>query len=125
MPRGGTQAIFDKDHYLAFFHSWKDFPTIQSNGKKIAHYTIGAYTFDAHPPFAITAVSPEPLVSKDFYQPPYYKTWKPMRCIFPCGMVLSEDFVWISYGRQDHEIWIAKIDKKSLLQSLVPVNLSH
>jgi predicted GH43/DUF377 family glycosyl hydrolase len=121
MLSGGTQAILDGDHYLAFFHSWKNLPTVQSNGKNIAHYVMGAYTFQAHPPFAITAISPGPIAAKSFYRPPFYKTWKPMRCVFPAGLVIDEDFIWISYGRQDHEIWIAKVDKKALLQSLVPV----
>jgi predicted GH43/DUF377 family glycosyl hydrolase len=119
--RGGTQALLDTDHYLGFFHSWKDMPTVQSNGKKISHYFIGAYTFEAKPPFAITAISPEPIVADDFYQPPYYRTWKPMRCIFPAGIVLDEKYVWVAYGRQDREIWIAKLDKKGLMDSLIPI----
>lgn len=120
-PRGGTQALFDEDHYIAFFHSWKDIPTLQSNGKKISHYVMGAYTFETHPPFALTAISPEPIVAKEFYRPPYYKTWKPLRCVFPAGILLDEDYIWVTYGRQDHEMWIAKFDKKALMQSLVPL----
>ncbi|MBS0604492.1 MAG: hypothetical protein JSS60_05575 [Verrucomicrobia bacterium] len=122
VPRGGTQAFADGDHYIAFFHSWTDVPTVQSGGKKISHYVMGAYTFDSKPPFSLIAVSPEPIVAHDFYRPPYYKTWKPLRCVFPAGIVLDEDFVWVSYGRQDNEVWIIKIDKKGLLNSLVPVS---
>lgn len=122
VPRGGTQALADGDHYIAFFHSWTDIYSAQSNGKKISHYVMGAYTFDSKPPFSLLAVSPEPIVAKDFYQPPYYKNWKPLRCVFPAGIVLDEDYIWLSYGRQDHEVWIAKIDKKRLLNSLVPVS---
>jgi predicted GH43/DUF377 family glycosyl hydrolase len=118
---GGTQAFLDGDHYLAFFHSWKDFASIQSNGRKISHYVMGAYIFDAHPPFAITAASPNPIVAEHFYRPPYHKTWKPMRCIFPAGLIIEKDHVWICYGRQDHEVWVAKLDKKKLLDSMVPV----
>lgn len=119
--RGGTQALRDGDHYLSFFHSWRDVPTVQSNGKKISHYVMGAYTFEAHPPFSITAISPHPIVAKDFYQPPYYRTWKPLRCVFPAGMLIDDNYVWITYGRQDNEIWVAKLDKKRLLNSLIPV----
>jgi predicted GH43/DUF377 family glycosyl hydrolase len=121
VPRGGTQAVLDGDHYLSFFHSWIDIPTVQSNGRRVSHYVMGAYTFQAHPPFAITAISPEPIVAKNFYSPPYYRTWKPLRCVFPAGIVVDDHYIWISYGRQDHEIWIAKLDKKSLLQSLISV----
>ncbi len=121
-PRGGTQALRDGDHYLAFFHSWTDAATVQSNGKKISHYVMGAYTFEPYPPFAIIAITPKPLTAPSFYRPPYYKTWKPLRCVFPGGLVIDGDTIWLSYGRQDHEIWIAKIDKKRLLQSLTPVS---
>ncbi len=121
VPRGGTQAIRDADQYIAFFHSWIDVPTVQSNGKKITHYVMGAYTFDAHPPFALRSVSPEPIIAKNFYQPPYYKTWKPLRCVFPAGLVIAKEAIWVSYGRQDHECWVIKLDKKKLLKSLVPV----
>lgn len=82
---------------------------------------MGAYTFKPHPPFSITAISPWPIVADDFYRPPYYKTWKPLRCVFPAGIVVDEKYVWISYGRQDHEIWIAKLDKQKLMNSLIPV----
>lgn len=122
VPRGGTQALLDKDHYLSFFHSWKDIPTVQSNGKKITHYVLGAYIFENKPPFSILAVSPEPIVADNFYEPPYYRTWKPLRCVFPAGILLDEEFVWITYGRQDHELWVTKIDKKKLLQSLIPLS---
>jgi len=121
-PRGGTQAVLDGDHYIAFFHSWCDVPTVQSAGKKISHYVMGAYTFEATPPFALISASPEPIVAKDFYGPPYYKTWKPLRCVFPAGVVLDKNFIWVAYGRQDHEVWVVKIDKKRLLDSLVPIS---
>jgi predicted GH43/DUF377 family glycosyl hydrolase len=119
-PRGGTQAVLDGDHYLGFFHSWVDVSTVQSKGKKITHYVMGAYIFEAHPPFNIIAASPEPIVSDGFYDPPYYKTWKPLRCVFPSGLIVDENYAWVAYGRQDHEVWIAKIDKKKLIESLVP-----
>jgi predicted GH43/DUF377 family glycosyl hydrolase len=121
VPRGGTQALLEGNYYLSFFHSSKDIPSVQSNGKKITHYVMGAYLFDSHPPFTIRAISPSPIVAKDFYRPPYYKTWKPLRCVFPAGIVIDENYVWLAYGRQDHEIWIAKIDKKKLIDSLIPV----
>ena len=35
-------------------------------GKKITHYVMGAYTFDAKPPFAINAMSKDEL--KEFYK---------------------------------------------------------
>lgn len=119
--RGGTPALLDGDEYLAFFHTCKSMPTVHSQGKKIDHYFMGAYTFAANPPFNLTRVSPEPIVGKKFYHGPAYNTWKPLRVVFPGGMIISKDTVWVVYGRQDHEVWIVTFDKKGLLDSLIPV----
>lgn len=117
--RGGTPALLDDDRYLAFFHSSIKIATVHSQGKAMPHYVMGAYTFAAHPPFEITHISPEPIVGKNFYHGKEYKTWKPVRVVFPMGFIMDDDYIWLSYGRQDFEIWIAKLDKKGLYQSLI------
>lgn len=119
--RGGTPALEHNGEYLAFFHSSKALATTHSNGKKMDHYVMGAYTFSLDPPFTITKISPEPIVAKKFYDGPPHKTWKPLRVVFPCGFVFDDNYIWISYGRQDHEIWIVKLNKQGLLNSLAPV----
>lgn len=121
--RGGTQAFPVSDtEYLSIFHSSTHLFSVHSEGKKISHYFMGGYTFEKNPPFRITRVSPKPLIAKGFYNSPPYKTWKPLRAIFPCGLIIDDDYIWISYGRQDYEMWIAKCDKKRLLRSLIPVS---
>lgn len=122
--RGGTPALLDGDHYLGFFHSSKLMQSVHSSGKKVQHYFMGAYRFSAHPPFQITHISPEPIVSEGFYHGQSYNTWKPLHVVFPMGCMLDDTHVWISYGRQDFEIWIAKIDKNKLYASLVPCPLN-
>jgi predicted GH43/DUF377 family glycosyl hydrolase len=120
--RGGTSAWLENDHYLAFFHSSKKLATAHSNGKDILHYFMGAYTFSKEPPFTITSMSPSPLIGPNFYCGiDYQPYWKPIRCVFPCGCIWDERFIWIAYGRDDHECWIVKIDKSGLLQSLIPL----
>ena len=118
--RGGTPAILDGDSYISFFHSSIIMPSVHSNGKKIQHYVMGAYRFSARPPFALTHVSPEPIVGKGFYEGKEYPTWKPLRVIFPMGCIVGDEHIWVSYGRQDFEIWVATFDKKKLYASLVP-----
>lgn len=119
--RGGTQAFLVDGEYLSFFHSSINMASVQSLGKVIQHYFMGAYTFSAKPPFAITRISKEPIIGKKFYNGPAYKTWKPLRVVFPGGFIFDENFIWVVYGRQDHELWVAKIDKRGLFDSLVPV----
>lgn len=120
-PRGGTQAYLNGDKYLAFFHSSINMATVQSNGINFPHYFFGAYTFASEPPFQITHISPEPIIGKGFYSGTPYKTWRPLRVVFPDGYVFDDEFIWILCGKQDHEIWVVKLDKRKLLESLVPV----
>ncbi|MBS0604493.1 MAG: hypothetical protein JSS60_05580 [Verrucomicrobia bacterium] len=122
--RGGTQATLENGQYLSFFHSSKDMETVHSGGNKMSHYFMGAYTFSPEPPFVITAASPEPIIGKHFYNGIVYKPyWKPIRCVFPRGFISDNNFIWLAYGRDDHECWIVKLDKKGLLNSLVPVQI--
>jgi predicted GH43/DUF377 family glycosyl hydrolase len=122
-PRGGTPALMDDGEYLAFFHSSIEISSTYSAGEPILHYFMGAYTFSAEPPFQITRISPEPIVGEDFYRGPVYKPyWKPVRVVFPGGLLIDGPYVYVVYGRQDHEAWVAKLDKKKLLQSLAPLH---
>jgi predicted GH43/DUF377 family glycosyl hydrolase len=120
--RGGTPALLDGDQYLAFFHSSISMTTKHSDGKEIQHYFIGAYTFSSEPPFKITQISPQPIIGKDFYSSLPYKTWKPLRVVFPGGFIMKGNDIWMVYGKQDFEIWASRLDKKELLQSLIPVS---
>ncbi len=120
--RGGTPGILEGGEYLSFFHSSKEMPSKHTNGKKVLHYFMGAYAFSAKPPFAITRISSKPIVGKNFYHgQEYVPYWKPVKVVFPCGYVSHGEFIWIAYGRDDREVWVAKISKKALFNSMVPV----
>ncbi len=121
--RGGTPALqIDDTNYLAFFHSSLSIATVQSQGLTIPHYFIGAYTFNSDPPFQITQISYTPIIGPGFYNGLEYDSfWNPVRVIFPCGYIFDQHYIWLSYGRQDHEIWIVKMDKTKLLKSLTSV----
>lgn len=122
--RGGTQAFLVDGNYLAFFHCSKSMATAHSGGKNIPHYFMGAYSFEKDPPFGLIGISPKPIVGKGFYHGPAYKTWKPLRVVFPAGYIFDNTQVYVVYGRQDYEVWVAKLDKRKLLESLVPVHPS-
>ncbi len=119
--RGGTPALEHDGEYLTFFHSCKDMTTANSQGKHLIHYFMGAYTFSLEPPFHIKKFSRKPIFAKGFYSPPYYKTWKPLRVVFPGGFIFDSRHIWVFYGRQDHEICVVKLDKDLFMKSLVPV----
>jgi len=121
--RGGTPAILDNGEYLAFFHSSKEIKTQQTKGKKYQHYFMGGYTFSAKPPFELTKITTHPIIGKGFYNGDTYegKTWKPLRVVFPGGFYVDNNFIWVFYGRQDHETWVTKLDKNKFYDSLVQV----
>ena len=125
--RGGTPALLVDGKFLSFFHSSKSIRSNYSNEERVHHYFMCAYVFETQPPFNITHISPNPIICDDFYNGEDYsdKTWKPLRVIFPMGFVFDNNYIWISYGKQDYECWIVKLDKKKLMDSLVPVKLSH
>lgn len=117
--RGGTPALLVDGEYLTFFHSQIEMASHHSEGKTMFHYFMGAYTFSPHYPFAITRISPEPIVGPNFYHGKVHKPyWAPLRVVFPCGFIYDDHHLYISYGRQDHECWIVKLDKQKLLDSL-------
>lgn len=119
--RGGTPAFPVGNEYLALFHSSKDMSSVQSKGKRMPHYFMGAYTFSAEYPFHITKISREPLIKNDFYKEPISPYWSPKLVVFPCGYIIDDEYIWVSYGRADLECYIAKINRKKLLESLVPI----
>ena len=120
--RGGTPAILVDGSYLSIFHSSKAMRSLHSEGKASRHYFLGAYLFEAQPPFAMQKISPKPIVGRNFYIGKNYPSyWAAIQAVFPCGIVQKGPYLWVSYGRQDHEVWVAQIDTQILLNSLVDV----
>lgn len=115
--RGSSPPLLDEGEYIAFFHSGIYISSSASWGSYMWHYYIGAYTFSSEPPFHITKISPFPIVADGFYTfSNYYK-----RVIFPGGCVISGSYIYLAYGKDDREMWIATLDKKALKRSLVYV----
>ncbi|MEN9344270.1 MAG: Beta-mannosyltransferase [Chlamydiota bacterium] len=118
--RGGTPAQKVGDQYLAFFHS--SFTDV--NG--IIWYCMGAYTFESHPPFRITGISPYPILFEGMYDTPPTNTASPLkRVIFPAGFVVEDrdgkEVIQLSCGENDAGVKIVTLDKDALLQSLMKI----
>lgn len=115
--RGGTPALLVDGQYLAFFHSsFKD-------KQKVLWYCLGAYTFEATPPFRITGISHYPIMFKGIYNTPPLNTADPLkRVIFPCGFVVEKraegDWIHLSCGENDASVKIVTLNKDKLLQGL-------
>ncbi len=119
--RGGSPALKQDDHYLGFFHSCIQLQTVH-NKKRCRHYFMGAYVLEQQPPFKVTHISNEPIIGKNFYNGPSYKPyWGSIQAVFPGGYIQDEHSIWLVYGRQDHEMWVAQLDRKKLYETFVPV----
>ena len=115
--RGSTPPLLIDGEYLAFFHSGMYTASPSSWGLEMWHYFMGAYTFSAEPPFQITKITPLPIMSDDFYTPSgYYK-----RVIFPGGFVATDTKIYVAYGKDDCEMWIATLDRDILKKVMIPV----
>jgi predicted GH43/DUF377 family glycosyl hydrolase len=125
--RGGTPGLqIDDTQYLAFFHSVLNLPSVQSQGITVPTYFMGAYTFNSAPPFQITQMSRDPIIGKGFYSGQTYEPfWNPVNVVFPCGYIYDDTRIYVSYGRQDHEIYILVLDRDGLMKSLEPIKTRH
>ena len=92
--RGGTPPVLtdDGDEYLTFFHS--SLPDEEYHRR----YYMGAYTFEAQPPFRITRMTTEPLLAGS-HQDVWSKD-KPL-VVFPCGSRLKDGKWLVTMGVND------------------------
>ena len=112
--RGGTPALLVDGEYLGFFHSSCVTATAATNGHRMWHYFMGAYTFSSSPPFELTKISTAPIIGKDFYTKSSYNK----RVVFPGGFAVVDSSIYVAYGKDDCEIWIATLDKEKLKKSM-------
>lgn len=115
--RGGTPALMVDGEYLAFFHSPLVTTSEASKGRFMYHYYMGAYTFSSSPPFKVRTASKIPIVADGFYTDSSYDK----RIIFPGGFIATDTNIYLTYGKDDNEVWIATIDKIKLKKSMKPV----
>ena len=115
--RGSTPPLLVDNEYLAFFHSGIYTASDASNGDALWHYYTGAYTFSPDPPFELTKISIEPIMHDSFYT----KSNREKRVILPGGYAIHGNTIYLAYGKDDYEIWVALLDKEALMQSLKPI----
>ena len=117
--RGGTPARLVDGVYITFFHSWKLFPDFKS-----LFYVMGAYIFEAKPPFKILAITPNPIFFQDVYSSPRRLSY--LNTLYPAGFVVEkqgkETLLHVSCGENDTSIRIVTINKDALLRSMVQLS---
>jgi predicted GH43/DUF377 family glycosyl hydrolase len=96
--RGGSPPIRVGDEYICFFHSstkWTE---------KKRQYHMGAYVFEAKPPFKMKRMTRKPLLSGSQKDP--WIEGLPL-VVFPCGSILDGKKYVVSMGINDYtSAWI-------------------
>jgi predicted GH43/DUF377 family glycosyl hydrolase len=115
--RGGTPPQKIGDEYLGFFHS----AVIEANG--LAWYIMGAYTFQAKPPFALTGISKHPIFFHGIFDTPITNTASTnKRVCYPSGFVIEKqkdkELIHVACGENDSGIKIVTLDKTVLLKNM-------
>jgi len=96
--RGGTPPVKVGDEYVSFFHS--SMPWRQKQNR----YFMGAFAFEAKPPFAVTRITPEPLLAGSDED---RRTLGGPLVVFPCGAILREETFLATLGVNDQSCaWI-------------------
>lgn len=108
-PRGGTPPVRVGDEYFSFYHS--STPWI---GKK-RRYHMGAYAFEAKPPFRVTRASSLPILSGSKRDP--WSEGLPL-VVFPCGALLRDNKWFVTLGVNDMVSAWLEIPHEELLPTL-------
>ena len=135
--RGGTPAYLVPTHfkgsksYLAFFHASNE-PTPPPGGKPkytdvLKTYTMGAILFSHDEPYELQAISRQPITHNSMYSGKWpdlpWAFYHMDYIVFPTNYLYEEDTdtIYLQYGHQDRETWVAELSLKGLLRSLVSV----
>ena len=84
-------------------------------------YFVGAFSFTSQPPFRITSMSPSPLLGKAFSSGWTYKNTDFV--IFPMSFLADEHFIDLTYGKNDRETWVLRLNRTDFFSThLRPVH---
>ena len=135
--RGGTPAYLvptqfkGSKSYLAFFHASNE-PSPPPGGKPkytdvLKTYTMGAIVFSAQEPYELQAISRQPITHQSMYSGKWpHLPWAYYHMdyiVFPTNYLYEAetDTIYLQYGHQDRETWVAELSLTGLLKSLVAV----
>lgn len=112
--RGGTPPVRVGNEYWSFFHS----STVWRDTAPVRQYHMGAYAFEAEPPFRITKITPEPLLSGSPYD--RWGEGKPL-VVFPNGSLLRDRTWFVTLGVNDLDSAWLDIPHADLKERMVEV----
>ena len=109
--RGGTPPVLVNGEYWTFFHSSTPWHP------PYRQYHMGAYAFQAEPPFAITKMTHKPLLSGSDQDK--WAQGKPI-VVFPCGATYRNNQWFVTGGCNDLCCFWIEIPHEGLLEYTQP-----
>lgn len=113
-PRGGSPPVLAGDSYYGFFHSSLYHRTLP-NGDKRRRYYMGAYRFNAQPPYEITGMTRKPILTGSMHD---RRNPGAPACVFPCGALLQNGVWFVTLGVGDTACAWMEIPHDELLKLL-------
>lgn len=114
-PRGGTPPVLVDGEYWSFFHSSTPWP---EQGTR--RYHMGAYAFEAKPPFRKTRCTRLPILSGS--QHDHWSHPKPL-VVFPCGALMKDGRWTVSLGVNDLNCALMEIPHDELVKLTTPIEI--
>jgi predicted GH43/DUF377 family glycosyl hydrolase len=120
MVNGRTPPVrVNDDQFLSFFGGHAPHPF------RKARYFMGAYLFEARPPFRVCAATKQPLVWGSELSPTFFSArpnsgYPP--CIYPSGVIKEGGGLIVSCGVNDSYNVFLKYDLTELLARMTPVD---
>jgi hypothetical protein len=122
--RGGAQPVKVGDKFINLVHSSFNMP----KGKE---YVAAVYEYSAKYPFAPVRELPTPVdlgtpkISAGMSAADNKLNPTTSQVIYPTGLVISGENVWVSAGVNDSDLTLTKGTLKDLTAGMVPANISH
>jgi len=98
--------IKTKEGWILFYHGISE---------EDRFYRVGALLLDLKDPTEIIARSDKPLLEPEM---PYEKEGQVPNVVFPCGVVLVGNKIFVYYGGADQVVGVATVDVNQLLKAL-------
>ena len=113
---GGTPALKVGDEFVSFYHIRSGLTRSYVSWNRYI-YLVGAYAFDANPPFRLKKMTVRPLS----YRGAYNLTDNPKKILYPVGVIDQGDHFEVSVGVNDDRTEIVHVDKEKLFSLMSPV----
>lgn len=116
--RGGTTPYRIGDLFISFFHSSKDIKYRGMDGKQ---YYMGAYTFEAKPPFKPVSITARPIIAGEIIDDSISRLSNKIFVVFPSGVIRKGTSWFVSFGYNDYRCRYVEVTDKYLSDEMKPI----